>query len=226
MAVLDKGMKQRMVGALVLVALAVIFLPMLFTRQDEMRQVRVDAPQAPAMPTLPEVKVEPVTVPEPQPLPEAPEQPPVVVNESTAPVKTPSQPITPSPQTQPQTQPQLQVQAQPKPQTPVPTPAPAAKPAAPVATAPAPAPSKIDVNGLPVSWSIQLASLSSRAGAENLQKTLRSQGYNAYIRSAGGMNRVYVGPLIERAEADKLRETINRQQKLNGFVVRFQPEKG
>lgn len=38
MAVLDKGMKQRMVGALVLVALAVIFLPMLFTREDEMRQ--------------------------------------------------------------------------------------------------------------------------------------------------------------------------------------------
>ena len=65
MAVLDKGMKQRMVGALVLVALAVIFLPMLFTREDEMRQVRVDAPQAPAMPSLPEVKVEPVAVPEP-----------------------------------------------------------------------------------------------------------------------------------------------------------------
>ncbi|RAS20895.1 MULTISPECIES: SPOR domain-containing protein [unclassified Pseudomonas] len=222
MAVLDKGMKQRMVGALVLVALAVIFLPMLFTRQDEMRQVRVDAPQAPAMPSLPEVKVEQVAVPEPQPLPEEPQQQPVVVSESTAPVRAPSQPITPSPQTQPQPQ----VQAQPKPQTPVPTPAPApaAKAAAPVASAPAP--SKIDVNGLPVSWSIQLASLSSRAGAENLQKTLRSQGYNAYIRSAGGMNRVYVGPLIERAEADRLKDVINRQQKLNGFVTRFQPEKG
>jgi DedD protein len=223
MAVLDKGMKQRMVGALVLVALAVIFLPMLFSRQDEMRQVQVDAPQAPAMPTLPEVKIEPVTVPEPQPLPEQPEQPeqpPVVVSESTAPVKAPSQPITPSPQAQ------APIQAQPKPQATVQTPAAAAKPATPVATAPAPAPSKIDVNGLPVSWSIQLASLSSRAGAENLQKTLRSQGYNAYIRSAGGMNRVYVGPLIERAEADKLKDVINRQQKLNGFVTRFQPEKG
>ena len=57
MALLDKVVKQRMVGALVLVALAVIFLPMLFTREDEMRQVRVEAPQAPAMPSLPEVKV-------------------------------------------------------------------------------------------------------------------------------------------------------------------------
>lgn len=223
MAVLDKGMKQRMVGALVLVALAVIFLPMLFTREDEMRQVRVEAPEAPAMPSLPEVKVEQVAVPEQQPLPEPvqeqPEQAPVVVNESTARPSTPSQPITPSPQTQSQAQPQ------PKPQTPLPTPA--AKPStAQAPAASATAPSKIDANGLPVSWSIQLASLSNRAGADNLQKTLRSQGYNAYIRSAGGMNRVYVGPLIERAEAERLRDVINRQQNLKGFVVRFQPERG
>ncbi|MEX0297045.1 SPOR domain-containing protein [Pseudomonas putida] len=219
MAVLDKGMKQRMVGALVLVALAVIFLPMLFTREDEMRQVRVEAPQAPAMPSLPEVKVEPVAVPEPQPLPQEPQQAPVVVNESSAPVATPSQPITPSPQTQ--------AQVQPKPQAPAPASKAQVQPAAtPAPAASATAPSKIDVNGLPVSWSIQLASLSNRAGAENLQKTLRSQGYNAYIRSAGGMSRVYVGPLIERAEAERLRDAINRQQKLKGFVIRFQPERG
>ncbi|WP_455843098.1 SPOR domain-containing protein [Lelliottia jeotgali] len=214
-------MKQRMVGALVLVALAVIFLPMLFTREDEMRQVRVEAPQAPAMPSLPEVKVEPVAVPEPQPLPQEAQQAPVVVNESSAPVATPSQPITPSPQTQAQIQPKPQASA----------PASASKAQVQPATTPAPAatataPSKIDVNGLPVSWSIQLASLSNRAGAESLQKTLRSQGYNAYIRSAGGMNRVYVGPLIERAEAERLRDAINRQQKLKGFVIRFQPERG
>lgn len=188
MAVLDKGMKQRMVGALVLVALAVIFLPMLFTREDEMRQVRVEAPQAPAMPSLPEVQVEPVAVPEPQVLAEEPQQPPVVVDESTAPASTPSQPITPSPQTQTQTQVQAAKSPAPKVEA-----KPAATPAPAVAAAKPAAPSKIDVNGLPVSWSIQLASLSNRAGAESLQQTLRSQGYNAYIRSAGGMNRVYVG---------------------------------
>ena len=172
MAVLDKGMKQRMVGALVLVALAVIFLPMLFTREDEMRQVHVEAPQAPAMPSLPEVKVEPVAVPEPQAIPEEPQQPPVVVDESTTPASTPSQPITPSPQTQAQVQPA-------KPQAPAPKvePKPVATPAPTAAVAKPAAPSKIDVNGLPVSWSVQLASLSNRAGAEKLQQTLRSQGY-------------------------------------------------
>jgi DedD protein len=101
----------------------------------------------------------------------------------------------------------------------------AAKPVV-VAPAPAPAPSKIDPNGLPVSWSVQLASLSSRDGADNLQKTLRTQGYNAYVRSADGKNRVYVGPLVDRAEAERLRDTLNRQQNLKGFVVRFEPERG
>ena len=220
MAVLDKVMKQRMVGALVLVALAVIFLPMLFTREDEMRQVRVEAPQAPAMPSPPQVKVEPVQVPEPQVLadsqavPQEPEPAPVVIDESTAPVAPPRQPISPAPGVQASaakpTAPEARTQA-------ATTPAPAAQPAQ---------SSKVDGNGLPVSWSIQLASLSNRAGADNLQKSLRSQGYNAYIRTAGGMNRVFVGPVIERAEAERLRDVINRQQKLKGFVVRFQPERG
>ncbi|WP_070092555.1 SPOR domain-containing protein, partial [Pseudomonas monteilii] len=199
------------------------FLPMLFTREDEMRQVRVEAPEAPAMPSLPQVQVEPVQVPEPQPLPEvsAPvaEQPPVVVNESSAPMTTPSQPIAPAPVQAPAPKPA------PAPTQKVET-RPAAAASAPAASAPKPAaPSKVDVNGLPVSWSIQLASLSNRAGADNLQKTLRSQGYNAYIRSADGMNRVYVGPLIERTEAERLRDVINRQHNLKGFVVRFQPER-
>lgn len=217
MAVLDKGVKQRMIGALVLVALAVIFLPMLFTREDEMRQVRVDALQAPSMPSPAPVQVEPVAVPEPEVLPE---EAPVVIDESTAPITPPKTPIAPAPSAAPSA-------PAPAPQAPA-APAPKVeKPAAPAATASSPASSnKVDGNGLPVSWSIQLASLSNRAGADNLQKTLRSQGYNAYIRSAGGLNRVFVGPLIDRAEAERLRDVINRQQKLKGFVVRFQPERG
>ncbi|KJK19400.1 SPOR domain-containing protein [Pseudomonas sp. 2(2015)] len=218
MALLDKVVKQRMVGALVLVALAVIFLPMLFSREDEMRQVRVEAPEAPAVPTLPQVQVEPVQVPEPQVVPEEP----LIVEQATAPVQAPSTPIAPAPAATPLPTPAPAVAAKPA------TPAPAkveAKPAATVAAATKPAAGKIDANGLPVSWSIQMASLANRASADNLQKTLRSQGYNAYIRSAEGMNRVYVGPLIERAEAERLRDVINRQQKLKGFVVRFQPER-
>ncbi len=163
MALLERGLKQRIVGALVLIALAVIFLPMLFTREDESRQVVVEAPPRPQAPAMPSVEVQP-------------------------------------PPSQPQ------------------------PPAAP--PSPPPAEKRLDANNLPQSWSVQLASLSNRARAEELQKTLRSQGYNAYIRSFDGMNRVFVGPVIQRAEADRLRDQLSKQQKLNGFVVRFQPERG
>ena len=57
MALLERGLKQRIVGALVLIALAVIFLPMLFTREDESRQVVVEAPPRPQAPAMPSVEV-------------------------------------------------------------------------------------------------------------------------------------------------------------------------
>lgn len=203
---LDKGLKQRMVGALVLVALAVIFLPMLLSREDEMRRVVVEAPAMPQAPATAEIVVEPAEVVEPEQLPQEP---------------------LPVEELEPQI---VEVPEQPKP-TPTPTP-PAAQPLKPEparteqAAAPAQPQGRLDANNLPISWSVQLASLSSRSGAENLQKTLRSQGYNAYIRTFDGMNRVFVGPLIERAEAERLRDQLNRQHKLSGFVVRFQPEAG
>ncbi|GFM87918.1 cell division protein [Pseudomonas cichorii] len=221
MALLDKVFKQRMVGALVLIAVAVIFLPMLFTRQDEVRQVQVEAPSAPQAPVVPQVKVEPVPVPEPQILPQEP-----VPGEEGASVASqlpPSMPIAPAPPVAAAPVPA------PKPAKPAPAPTPAPAPATPAATAPATAKAAaggVDANGLSVSWSVQLASMSNRANADNLQKTLRAQGYNAYIRTADGVNRVFVGPLIERAEADRLRDQLDKQQKLKGIVVRFQPERG
>jgi DedD protein len=219
MALLDKAYKQRMVGALVLVALAVIFLPMLFSRQDEQRQVAVEAPAAPQPSAMPQVQMDPVAVPEPQALP----QEPVPTDEEVAegvPAAPAAAPAAPAPTIPAQIA---------RPATPPPVAKPIPAPAQPITSAtskPDTTQSRVDANGLSVSWSVQLASLSSRASAESLQKNLRSQGYNAYIRSADGKNRVFVGPLIERAEADRLRDLLSRQQNLKGFVVRFQPERG
>ncbi|WIF65883.1 SPOR domain-containing protein [Metapseudomonas otitidis] len=217
---LDKGLKQRIVGAVVLLALAVIFLPMLFTREDELRQVHVEAPPMPQAPAMPSTELEDVQVPEPQVLPDEP-VPPLDANGGVAQVPT-TPPAAPTPSQAPRQQP-APAPAQPVAAPPVAQAQPQAAPAQPAAKVEE---KRLDPNGLPVSWSIQLASLSNRASAENLQKSLRNQGYNAYIRSADGMNRVFVGPVIERAEAERLRDSLSRQQKLNGFVVRFQPEKG
>ncbi|QRY78689.1 SPOR domain-containing protein [Pseudomonas sp. PDNC002] len=218
MALLDKGLKQRVVGALVLLALAVIFLPMLFSREDDVRQVVVDAPVMPKPPAMPTVEVQPTEVPEPQ----VDDADNAVPPSETASAQAPSEPIASLPAQPVQPKAPAPQPTTPKPAAPAPQPQASATPAAP-ANPPA---QRLDSNNLPVSWSVQLASLSNRARADELQKSLRSQGYNAYVRSFDGMNRVFVGPVVERAEADRLRDQLGKQQKLNGFVVRFQPERG
>lgn len=199
MALLDRGLKQRIVGALVLVALAVIFLPMLLTRENELRHVRVEAPPMPAMPEQPEIRTAPVAVPEPLPDEPVPSEPSAPINPLPQPAPVASEPARPKPVT------------------------PSAGPAATVSKAPE---ARLDASSLPITWTVQLASLSNRDNALALQKTLRGQGYNAYVRTFEGKNRVFVGPVIERAEASRLRDQLRRQHKLDGIVVRFQPERG
>lgn len=194
---MDRGLIQRMVGALVLIALAVIFVPMLFNREDDARRVEVDAPAMPQTPAMPDVEVQPVEVPEPaaEPFPEEFE---IIEEGPETEAQVPAEPITAPPAV-----------AEPTPTPPAERPEPE---------------QRLDAANLPVSWSVQLASLSNRESAEALTAKLRSQGYNAYVRTFEGMNRVFVGPLIERAEANRLRDVLERQQKLKGFVVRFKPE--
>ncbi|WP_312376551.1 SPOR domain-containing protein [Pseudomonas oryzihabitans] len=220
-------LKQRVIGALVLLALIIIFVPMLFNRQDDARKVAVEAPPQPAAPTVPATEVQPVQTPEAPPVVVVPDEPAKPLGKPQTPIagtagQAPTQnaPVTPAP-------------AQPQPAAPVAkapaAPAPiASAPAAPAATpAPAAKPdSRLGAANLPNSWSVQLASLSSRPSADALQAKLRSQGYNAYVRTADGMNRVFVGPVIERSEADRLRDQLNKQNGVKGFVVRFQPERG
>lgn len=220
-------LKQRVIGALVLLALIIIFVPMLFNRQDDARKVAVEAPPQPAAPTVPATEVQPVQTPEAPPVVVVPDEPAKPLGKPQTPIagtagQAPTQnaPVSPAPA---QSQPAAPVAKAPAAPAPV-----ASAPAAPSATpAPAAKPdSRLGAANLPNSWSVQLASLSSRPSADALQAKLRSQGYNAYVRTADGMNRVFVGPVIERSEADRLRDQLNKQNGVKGFVVRFQPERG
>lgn len=220
-------LKQRVIGALVLLALIIIFVPMLFNRQDDARKVAVEAPPQPAAPSVPATEVQPVQTPEAPPVVVVPDEPAKPLGKPQTPIagtagQAPTQnaPVSPAPA---QSQPAAPVAKAPATSAPV-----ASAPAAPAATpAPAAKPdSRLGAANLPNSWSVQLASLSSRPSADALQAKLRSQGYNAYVRTADGMNRVFVGPVIERSEADRLRDQLNMQNGVKGFVVRFQPERG
>lgn len=221
-------LKQRVIGALVLLALIIIFVPMLFSRQDDARKVVVEAPPQPAAPVVPSTEVQAVPTPEAPPVEVVPDDPGKPLGKPQTPIagSAGQAPVQNTPVTAPPAQPQLQShQSAPVAKTPV-----VAAPAAPAASAtPAPAAkpeTRLGAANLPNSWSVQLASLSSRPSADALQAKLRSQGYNAYVRSADGMNRVFVGPVIERTEADRLRDQLNKQNGVKGFVVRFQPERG
>lgn len=117
-----------------------------------------------------------------------------------------------------------------EPATPRPTPAPArtepekpaSQPAAPTVAAappkaaPAPAPTAPAASGL--GFAVQMGAFASEADANALRDRLRSAGYSALVQPVrtdkGTLNRVRVGPVATRAEAEQL-----KQRLAGGMVV-------
>lgn len=168
---MDDGIKQRLIGAIVLVALMVIFLPMFFNGGDE-DQVDI--------------------------LIEMPEKPPIPEFDISKPAK-PSE-LTAKEEPQPPKEEATLEELKDK---------------------------KVDTEGLPVSWTLQVASFKERENAEKLRDKLREGGYKAYIKYRldvePRMIRVFVGPVLDRKAVDKLKTSISKQYKLDGVVVRYLP---
>ena len=196
---MDEGLKQRIIGALVLVVAAVVFLPMLLSGQDETEQVQVDVPEPPVLDEREIAAATPPSLPEPAPVPDIPQS-------AGAPADEP--PATPLPDTA-SIEP-VPVVTEPAAPAAEPEPAPAEQPAAPV-----PATSG--------GWVIQQASFSSVDNAEGFRKTLAGQGYNAYTRSAQTdgktIVRVYVGPLESREAAARVRDELQRRHQNKGLIL-------
>jgi DedD protein len=196
---MENGLKQRIIGALVLVVAAVVFLPMLLSGQDETVEVQVEVPAAPTMNDSELVAAPPPTLPEPAAVAEIPQ-----------PADQPS-PVAPEPSTEIALVSPAPSVVEPEPEVaPQPTPSPSAG-----STAPAVAASD--------SWVIQQGSFSSQSNAERFRKVLADQGYNAYTRDgqAGGNTivRVYVGPLSSREAAARIRDELERRHQSKGLVV-------
>ncbi len=203
MAVAESKLKQRIVGAIVLVALAVIFLPMLFKQEDSVREVVVQAPPMPDIPAAPQFPVAEVAVPEPV-LDDSWDEPLITATpvqaESLPDTSVPVKPIVDAQSIS--TQPAASLKPQPEPQ-----------PAAP----------GIDQNNLPVSWSVQLASLTNKDNAQALRDSYRNKQYNAYVRSANGTHRVFIGPLVKQTEAQAMCKRLKSREGQDCFVVRYEP---
>lgn len=203
-------LKQRIVGALVLTALAVIFIPMLLKQDEPVQEVIVQAPSMPEVPEVPQFPVEDVQVPEPEPDTDDVWDD-LQISEAPSPASSePAAPIAADNTSQAPQAPQEQAQQQPV----VTTPEPEQRVIAP----------GIDKNNLPVSWSIQLANLTNKANAEALRDRYRNKHYNAYLRTAGDTHRVLIGPLIKRSEAQSMCKNLKDREGQDCFVVRYEPE--
>lgn len=190
---MEHGLKQRIIGALVLVVAAVIFLPMLLSGQDETVEVQVEVPEQPVRQEGQIATAQPPVLPQPAPVAQIPE--PAVDATPAAPEPPADIALIESP-------------------PPVVSPAPVAEPA------PTPAPAAAAAAG---GWVVQQGGFASQDNAERLRQLLSEQGYNAYTRAgqAGGNSivRVYVGPLSTKEAAARIRDELERRHKSKGLVV-------
>lgn len=202
MAVFTGQLKQRIVGALVLIALAVIFLPMLFKKDEQLieQPVQVAVPPAPIAPSQPVVDTTPVVVPQPTP--------PVIV-------ESPEAAPTPQPTIEPAAQPSKPVIAE------TIKPTPSAKPEA--KPTPTPTPSKPAVTTSAGQWAVQLARSSDENNAKQLSEKFRAKQYKAYISKESGFYYVRIGPLVKRDDAQQMCKQLKAREKQDCFVVSYKP---
>lgn len=205
---MDSKLKQRLVGAVVLVALAVILVPMILEGPEDLGEPGSNLPPMPE--AIIREPAEPLVLPPPEvTAPEPPEglaeAPATVEPEATAPA-----PAQPSPE------PVAEEPPEPAPAVETPAVKPAAPTAAPAATASTTPP---ELTG----WVVQLGSFASEANATALRDKARALGYAAFVQPAktakGTTYRVRVGPELERARAEKLRDELKQKLGMAGMVT-------
>lgn len=83
---------------------------------------------------------------------------------------------------------------------------------------------RLDQDGLPVGWGLQLASFRDERNAKALQADLIKDGYKVYIRRSDSLVRVYIGPEMQRSRLETLKESIKSKYSLDGMITRFSVE--
>ena len=190
---MNDHLKQRLVGAVVLVALAVIFVPMLL--QGHKRSgIPMFGSNVPSKPDLKAGEIDiPLQVPSPAPAAAA-----TAIEQVAKPA--------PAARPAPKAAAPAAVPAVPS------APAQTLKPAVPVSTTP---PAE--------AWAVQVGSFGEVHNAMKLRDSLRAKGYPAYVEqirvSHGASYRVRVGPMLARGEAVTLQGKLEAKLHMRGIVV-------
>ena len=189
---MESGLKQRIIGALVLVAAAVIFLPMLLSGQDETERVEVEVPAEPVMDDSPLLTAQPPSLPEPVPVPRIPE--PMVDTPAVV-----AEPVAPAPVSEPA--------------APAVTPAPADA---------APTPPSAAAQGGWVVQQGSFSSQDNAEGLRKTLAEQGYNAYvRAASVDGKRIVRVYVGPVATRDAANRIRDELERRHQNKGMVVAY-----
>jgi DedD protein len=207
-------LKQRLVGALILVALGVVFWPIIFVEPGD----QAVAEQG-RIPPRPEVTTTAIEAPDLAGLraspeltePEEPDEiaPPSPQRTGLAGVLTPAATV----------EPVEQARAEPAEKT-------RSERASPTRSDP-PEKLVIDGDGVPVAWILQVVTVSSADKADELRQRLLKMDQKAYVkkvqRGDKALYRVYIGPKFERAQLEAMQSGIDAAFGVKSMVARYIP---
>jgi len=85
----------------------------------------------------------------------------------------------------------------------------------------------LDDKSMPVAWVLQVGAFKSIENATRFRDELRAKGFKAYTQrhQNGELERVLVGPVLQRSKAEKMRTDLGTEMSLEGIRIRqYSPE--
>ncbi|WOJ95691.1 SPOR domain-containing protein [Congregibacter brevis] len=199
---MDNLVKQRLVGALILVALAVVFWPIIFVPgAQQSSDLRVVVPSAPPVDLTP--------LPEPDSLGMRSGTRAAAQDLETPDVELPAtDELDAEPASLPSREETMPVANLDDARSALESPA-------------------MDEDGLPVAYSLQVATMGDKARAESLRDELVSAGYKGYVkrmrRDDRVLYRVLVGPRYSKDELLPVKDAVDKRWRVESLIIRYLP---
>lgn len=211
------GLKQRIIGALVLVSLAVIFVPMVFDEpHSERTSTSINIPEEPPFPEVESPESDIAQTPSYQQdqvsnSGSADQDFRIVENDE------PAQPVQDS-----STAPDVAKSAASQPETSQPA-TPAATPEQTETPADTEQTSAEFTRSLEGAWVVQLGSFGNGDNARRLRDSVREKGYSSHLqevaRGDSTLTRVFSGPFAEKTKAESAKRALDEAFSLNSLVT-------
>ncbi len=213
---MDQNLKQRLVGAVVLMSLAVLFLPIVFDGQQE--RINIDKY---AIPEKPVITIE---TPDIKPIEEQAKS----VLDSIAQVENAKQEQEAKSNSMPVSE-NLNLPPEPKPTSEVVVPESANAQVKQYIEEEKAIDQKVKQQGsgadiaLADAWVIQVGAFSSKKNANGLRDRLNQAGYKAYTKQASGLFKVYVGPEIRKYRLEQQKTKLEKQFSVKTMILKYIP---